>query len=193
MKQFTFESYEEYVEAQRRVTLNKLGRGNCFTRKAVADCCRQAMAQVEVKLGICHGVQKGGELELFRAAFGGEWLGTDIVSEALNCHKNIIQHDFETVRQEWIGSIDAIYSNALDHARRPWVAVKAWLSCLSETGCLFVEWTEWHNKLSRHGKKSDCFAASADEYHALLNSAGRVLGVIEVPDDECIRTIFQVR
>lgn len=211
--QFEFKSDEEYIEAQRSLTLRKLNKTlkaqgpeakqRVFTSAKVVDAIQEHYKEshrggIYTKIyGLCHGVRQGGELDLFEDRFGGDWIGTEIVEELCDGER-VIHADFsDPPRKEWIGNFDIVYSNSLDHARNPYKTVKSWLSCLSPDGCLYIEWTRWHNKLGRRGNKADCFAATEEEYMLLLAAAGRGDDVIEIEDGSGSRRfrrlIFPVR
>ena len=181
MNLFTFETYEEYVHEQTRLTRRKLEKPTLVsaTTPGVVAAIKNAHTG-QVARGLCHGVRRGEEVAMFAEALGGDWLGTEITPECCDGVR-VLCRDFETIDNDWLGSIDAIYTNAFDHARRPWVALRAWFACLSQTGRLYVEWNPWSARLGRHGWRGDCFAASSAEYYELLNTVGRVERALHVP------------
>ncbi len=178
MRQNKFESYDDYVDAQRVTTCRKMQRAykRCFAVDSVVDNIVEYHCDVADKpvYGLCHGVRYGEELDKFEKKFGGGvWIGTEIVSELCD-DVRIFNYDFSWVKDGWIGNFDLIYSNSFDHARYPRKVAKAWISCLSPSGRLYVEWSPWHNKLGGRSAKADCFAASADEYMKIFQKAGVV-------------------
>lgn len=199
MQQHYFHSYSDYIHAQERLTLIKVNRPNyrCFTTpvtvRAILACHLQSTLMPPHPFGLCHGVRDGKELTMFREAFGGIWIGTEI-TESLCNGIDVVHQDFTHVPDDWVGIADVIYSNSLDHALDPYKTVRAWLACLNCSGRLYVEWTPWHARLGRH-YKADCFAATDREYYALLNRVGSVLKVIEIEERgrrNYVRRIFQV-
>ncbi len=182
MKQHKFKSHEEYIAAQERITRHKtkIKRDRGFTSEKVVQNIVK-LFDFNVKNGLCHGVRRGQELDLFESYFGGSWIGTEIVAELCD-GKRIIHADFMDLPKDWIGRFDIVYSNSLDHARDPFKTAKTWIASLAPNGRLFVEWTVWHNKLGKKWNKADCWAASESEYLKLLDSAGTVDDVIRVPD-----------
>ena len=124
---------------------------------------------------------------------GGEWIGTEITKELCDGQK-IIHADFSVPQSAWIGKFDMIYTNSLDHARYPWKTIKVWVSSLSETGRLYVEWTRWHSWLGKKDTSSiaDCFAATDWEYLGLFQQAAKVEDVITIQEVKFDRRIFVV-
>lgn len=195
MKQFTFASHEDYVEAQRITTLRRLaacevnpGRRRSFTRPEVVEAIK-AIQPGTVRLGICHGVGGGEELDMLASGLGGEWIGTDIVEEMCDGAR-IVCWDFSAERTEWVGKFDAVFTNALDHAREPMVTLATWFGQLAPGGVLHVCWSRWHNKLSHNPlKRSDCLAANRDEYRGMLAAVGRLRAEVEVYDEKGIQHV----
>lgn len=183
-----FSSYEEYVEEQCRLTRRKVRKGRdylCTTRKTLEEIhdYHKWLISPIVRFGLCHGVRKGEELDVFQNLFRcGHWIGTELVPELCDDIRVFCQ-DFSYRNEHWIGKFDFIYSNAIDHALCPEDTLRAWISCLNEKGVLYVEWTPWHNMLSDNGNKADCFAASDVELQGLLGKVGEVIHVIETMDD----------
>lgn len=180
MELITFKSYDAYVAAQRRTTLHKINRPQGYQpfagQRAVKTIAKAHLHPVH--RGLCHGVRGGEELDLFERHVGGDWIGTEIVEELCDGAR-IIHHDFERRRQDWLGLFDIVYSNSLDHAQHPAVAVYEWLCQLSHTGRLYVEWTKFSTRLGKGWNKADCYAASLDEYIRLIEIHGVVHDVIE--------------
>ena len=180
MQQHEFGKYQDYIDAQCKLTRGKIERGNvrCFTSPFVVEAIRQNHPH-PVERGMCHGVRYGEELDMFERELGGRWIGTEIVPELCDGQR-IIRADFSDVRNSWIGEFDMIYSNSLDHARDPYKTLKAWIACLSPVGWLYIEWGVWHGKLGQRENKADCFAATEDECLELVLSAGRLCRTIGV-------------
>ena len=193
MKQFTFATYEEYVEAQRITTLRRREKKAMCPTKNVNFTQPEVVAAIQgiqyearggdaVRRGVCHGAGHAEEIDMLEAALGGKWFGTDIVAEMCDGLR-VVQWDFSIDRDDWRGAFDAIFTNALDHARFPRAAVAVWMGQLAPGGVLFVTWSGWHNKLSKHPlKRSDCFAASREEYRGLLGEFGQVIAEVAVVD-----------
>lgn len=191
MKLFTFRDNEHYVEAQRRITLTKCGRGDDggqFATAAVAEFM-WFFHPHPVQNGLCHGVRRGKELDLFRNVFpASTWIGTELVAELCN-GEDVFHFDFHDLKPDWLGKFDVVYSNSLDHSHTPSLAVERWLEQVSRPhGTLYIEWSRWHNSCCKDNE-ADCFAASKEEYLELLSGCGEVVGVHRVQR----RTIFIVK
>lgn len=196
MKRYEFSSHGRYVRAQRRVTLSKIKRPaiRVFTSQKAVDAihkyCQDRLFFVQH--GMCHGVRKGEELDLFDAVFPtAHWIGTEIVEELCD-DERVINANFSDDRDEWIGKFDLIYTNSFDHARYPQETLKTWMSQLRPGGHLFVEWTPWHAKLGKRWNRADCFAATRAEYKKLFDDVGGVTE-IEVVEKRFTRVIFAVQ
>ncbi len=174
MKQNKFSTYEDYVDSQKVITRRKMQRRpKCFAAISVIKSIKDYHSKIgSVKNGLCHGVRFGKEIDLLEREFHeGEWVGTEIVDELCD-GKRILCMDFCDVPNKWIGNFDLIYSNSFDHVRYPRKVAKAWISCLSDIGRLYIEWSPWHEKLGRGRGKGDCFSANRDEYEALFKKFG---------------------
>jgi hypothetical protein len=91
-----------------------------------------------IKFGLCHGTRRGLEQQWFREHLQCEVIGTEIADTALQ-FPNTIQWDFHEVKPEWIGNVDFIYSNALDHSYNPELCLARWMSCLRPGGICILE------------------------------------------------------
>lgn len=186
-KQYKFDTHTDYARAQMKLTRRKIRA--CFTRSFTSDLVTTAIAEYHVSqktsavaFGVCHGVRRGEELDLFEDSFpDAKWVGTEIVPELCDGTR-IINCDFVDVPDEWLSTVDLMYSNSFDHSRYPAKVAAAWVSCLSDTGRLYVEWTPWHGKLGGYGNHADCFAATVEEYECIFNSVGMVETVLDVED-----------
>ena len=158
MKLITFPDYEQYVAAQRR-TLSRRGMGPYFNGVQIwknCDWLRRFLGRGAEK-GICHGARNGLECDEFKKHFPSVTVfGTDLFPfsgrSALHRGKSeVVQHDFSLPKPEWTGAFDFVYSNSLDHARDPVVAVQLWLSQLKgdDFGASLWEWVQLGNLLGR--------------------------------------------
>ena len=196
MDQHEFTSHRQYVKAQRKVTLLKIRKpiNRVFTSEkvvgAIYDHCNDG--KFFVQHGMCHGVRKGEELDLFEAVFPvAHWIGTEIVKELCDGER-VIHADFSEDRDGWISKFDLIYTNSFDHARHPEQTLNTWMSQLTPNGRLFVEWTRWHAKLGKSWNRADCFAATRDEYRRLFDAVGDV-HEIEIQEKRFVRVVFVVQ
>ena len=168
-----WESYETYRKSQiethdrkskaRWVELSEL--------RMIASILTQFSLQ-GISKGICHGVRTGKEVSDLTELLGldkGNVIGTDIAADP---EGEIYQHDFHDERQEWCGMFDFVYTNALDHAHDPALALKVWASQLRTDGILLIHWSSAHNYYSEKRQFADCFAATACEVIQLIGEAG---------------------
>jgi len=172
-------NYKEYVRVQSKTTKSKLLRqpdrhfANPNEIKSICDAVKNNGVADDWKFGICHGVRNGWEVREFKKHFSFEIIGTDI-SKAATKFKYVIHHDFHNVKDEWLCSVDFIYTNSLDHSYDPKLALQRWVNCLTENGRLFITWTPAHGEMGLSSETGDIFAASKEEYRDLLNTYGVV-------------------
>jgi SAM-dependent methyltransferase len=176
--------YNEYRKAQvrknkRKITNQWVGRGEV---KEIAKHIRENVGSLS--FGICHGVRKSDEVKWFRRYLKIDVIGTDI-SPTAKSFKNTIQLDFHKALPEWIGSVDFIYSNSLDHSYDPEGCLATWVSCLRPDGLCYIHWGKDHQK---HFDKADCFKADIDYYRDTLLKPYNIVDEIEYRN----RTIFAV-
>lgn len=133
-------------------------------------------------IGLCHGTRRGLEQKWFRESLNCEVIGTEI-SDTATQFESTIQWDFHEVKEEWISSIDFIYSNSLDHSYDPRLCLHQWTKCLKPGGVLLVEHTEGHEK----AKETDPFGVKLELFPYLVLLWGRgeffVTEILECPKD----------
>jgi hypothetical protein len=95
------------------------------------------------KFGICHGTRRGNEQLWFRKYLNCDVIGTEI-SDSANQFPFTIQWDFHQIKPEWVGSMDFIYSNSLDHSYAPDKCLEGWMTCLKKNGVCIVEHSSGH-------------------------------------------------
>lgn len=182
MKRIEFDSYEQYVEAQ-KITVAKRGLGPYFCdleMQRIAEWCRANLLQV--RDGICHGARAGRECdELMRNMPQANIFGTDLFpysgkSGLTRGHAPVVEWDFNKPNPEWFGRFDFVYTNSLDHSNDPPATLQVWLGQLTWNGALFVQW----NRSDLDVKGGDCFGADPLEMIDLLNSVGRLQDMIYV-------------
>ena len=93
---------------------------------------------ISPQFGLCHGTRRGKEQEWFRKYLECEVIGTEI-SDTATSFPHTIQWDFHDVKEEWINSVDFIYSNSFDHSYDPEKCFKSWTSCLRPGGVCIIE------------------------------------------------------
>jgi len=159
--------YEFYVRHQGRMSTKKSHRTFALP-EVIAQIVRYLQEKdVHPTFGLCHGVRNGNENKWF-----GELLpdcvvlGTEIGPLAEQFPKTI-RWDFHEVKPEWIGAVDFIYTNSLDHAYDPERAVKNWVRCLTPSGYCVIE--AWGNaKVINSGSPTDPFSADLDSVIQLV-------------------------
>lgn len=100
-----------------------------------------------VAFGLCHGTRRGSEQLWFRKYLSCEVIGTEI-SDTAEQFPHTIQWDFHNVKPEWLGAVDFIYSNSLDHSYDPEKCLKTWMSCIKPGGLCIVEHSARHERAS---------------------------------------------
>jgi hypothetical protein len=97
------------------------------------------------------GARNGSEVLAFESLLKVDYvvnvIGTDISPNAKTVQKMIV-HDFHKPLPKECGAMDFIYSNSLDQANNPRLALESWLHSLSPTGCIYLEMQRGHGKQS---------------------------------------------
>lgn len=138
-----YESYEQYREIQVRHNRRKVERvwADEGTLSRLCDELRKAMPEKRQLRGICHGTRNGFEQRFLADHAGFDVIGTEI-SDTAERFDRTVQWDFHDVNDEWLAVFDFVYTNALDHAYDPALAIETWLNQLSADGVLALEITE---------------------------------------------------
>lgn len=97
----------------------------------------------ETRFGLCHGTRRGREQAWFQKYLGCEVVGTEI-SDTADQFPNTIQWDFHKTKDEWIDSVDFIYSNSFDHSYDPEGCLNAWMGCVRPGGLCILEHSSAH-------------------------------------------------
>jgi len=164
-----YQSPEQYREFQERGNANKLSR--VWVREDnIRMLSEYLLAHVSnLRFGICHGTRRGNEQAWFRQYTGAKVIGTEIASTATQ-FPDTIQWDFHKVKPEWVGAVDFVYSNSLDHSHHPVECVAAWMSCLRPGGVCILEWSRGSLRANRF----DPFSATEAEYWDLFRKEYRI-------------------
>lgn len=156
--------YERYKAVQTEGNKRKITQ--VFADEAnIAVISDYIRARMTPKFGICHGTRRGVEQKWFSERLACEVIGTEI-SDTATQFANTIQWDFHEVKEEWLGRVDFIYSNSLDHSYDPALALDRWMSCLTPNGLCFIEHTSLHE--ARHSSELDPFGADFDTMPTLV-------------------------
>jgi len=162
MKLYKYKSIEEYKKVQEDGNIKKL---HCVfvNEKVINEISNYIRWNIpNASFGICHGTRRGVEQELFIKNTGAKVIGTEISSTATQ-FPNTIQWDFHDIKKEWVGNVDFIYTNAVDHSYDPGHAISQWVKCLSNDGLCFIEYTKYNKSSS----KLDPFGATLEELKSL--------------------------
>jgi len=179
--------YSKYHQAQLTATQSKTGNHNASVSFAHQESIRFLSKQLRAMnivpntggFALCHAVRFGYEVAWFHEEFPNlNVLGTDIspsIAEvAVKRGAQVIEWDFHKVKPEWAGTASFIYTNALDHSYNPTEALKMWLSCLTCSGVVILEWTkEGHNR--EQTTEVDVFEGSFQTYKDIAAKAGGVI------------------
>ena len=187
MKLWKFNSYEEYKDAQLIGYNAKVNSHSWVDTYSVRGIVSYILDyNPDVSFGLCHGTRRGIEQEEFNKTFDRLGLdvtviGTEISAEAQDRFSNTIEWDFHKVKDEWINSIDFIFSNSFDHSYDPERALDSWMKCLNNKGLCFIEWNKDSDGKSR---SMDPYAASVDEYIELIEQKYELVEVLENEPDK---------
>ena len=146
MKLYKFDNYQEYKEVQVKGYNAKVNTHSWVDTHAIRGLVSYIVDyNSDVSFGLCHGTRRGIEQEEFNKTFEQlgmdvTAIGTEIAKDASNRFPSTIEWDFHEVKDEWINSVDFIFSNSFDHSYDPEKALDSWMSCLSEKGLCFIEW-----------------------------------------------------
>lgn len=141
----SYESYEQYRQIQTRHNKRKIDRvwADEGTLRVLCDELRRDIPDKACLTGICHGTRNGFEQRFIADHAGHDVIGTDISDTAEQFDKTR-QWDFHDVKEEWLSRYDFVYSNSLDHAWNPKLALETWLNQLNASGVLALEYTDTH-------------------------------------------------
>jgi hypothetical protein len=191
VRQVQFTSYDDYVAAQLKT--NEAKRDRVWVHQNELRQLAVAILQLvpRPKRGLCHGVRNGVEVRVLRDLLRCEVWGTEISPSAAD-FEHVIQWDFHQVKDEWLGAMDFIYSNSLDHSYDPQACLSGWLKCLSPRGRCFVHWSREHDYTDFGKNNADCFQATRQGYVQLIESVGSLERVVET-DAKGQRCLFVCR
>lgn len=136
--------YARYQQVQTHANLEKIDKvwATEANIRFYSDQLRDLLARPP-EFGLCHGTRRGLEQAWFAEELGCEVLGTEISPSSIR-FKQTINWDFHDVKSEWIGNVDFIYSNSLDHSYDPSLALQSWGRCLKPGGLMLLEWSDRH-------------------------------------------------
>ena len=179
MEIYKYKNYEEYKKKQIEANVRKLDR-TWVDPASLKNVMKYIHDNLNVKPRkiICHGRRRGLEqeyiLDYFKDIKDLDVIGTEISHTATE-FPNTIQWDFHDVKDEWVGSIDIIYSNSFDHSIKPRECLDTWMSCFKQKGICVIEYsTHTDHKIC----ETDPFAATLHEYKDLIEEKYEIVKVI---------------
>ena len=143
-----YESYEQYKGVQVYHNKRKLDRtwADEKTLDRVVDIVNGFVTRNEV-CGICHGTRNGYEQKYIKERCPGwQIIGTDISDSALDFPDTVVW-DFHDKNESWVDKFDFCYSNSLDQAWRPQLALQNWLNQIHVGGSVIIEHTLMHGPM----------------------------------------------
>ena len=151
-----YESYEQYREVQTYHNKRKIDRvwADEATLRVLCDELRREIPNKVHLTGICHGTRNGFEQSFIAAHAGHDVTGTEI-SDTADQFERTVRWDFHDVNEAWVSKFDFVYSNSLDQAWNPKLAVETWLNQLNGAGVLALEYAEAHSPT--HASEMDPF------------------------------------
>jgi hypothetical protein len=180
IKRHEYANYQEYVDRQVAANKAKIDRVWVKRESIEAIAAYLLLNTRWINFGICHGTRRGPEQQWFREALNCRVIGTEI-SDTAGDFPDTVQHDFHTIREDWLGKADFVYSNSLDHAYDPQVAVNAWVETLTPAGLCVIEWSDHHGP--EYVNQNDPFGASVPAMVGLIRGWGhKVREVLDLPD-----------
>ena len=178
--------YEQYKNIQ--IKTNKRKIDSSWVKEENVEILSKYLKEnvKNIQFGICHGTRQGFEQKWFKKYLECKVIGTEISDNAKN-YKNTIEWDFHNVKEDWLESVDFIYSNALDHSYDPEKCLNAWMSCIRKDGLCIIEHTSSHE----NSNSTDPFGATLSKMPFLILSWGKgkffPIDIIHAPVNDSVR------
>ena len=143
MEIYKYDSYGHYLKSQIEGNLIKI---ETLVKKNTAYVHEKTIMSVvkrkpNAKNILCHGTRNAKEQLYFLQNIPNAYVIGSEVSTNASDFPHTIQHDFNQVKEEWIGQFDIVYSNSFDHSITPLETLEVWRDQLNEDGLLFLEHT----------------------------------------------------
>ncbi|MCP1557137.1 UNVERIFIED_ORG: hypothetical protein M2438_001211 [Methylobacterium sp. SuP10 SLI 274] len=122
--------------------------------------------------GLCHRTRRGKKWEWFSKYTDANSIGLEISETAIQFPRTL-QWDFHETKFEWIGKVDAIYSNLWGRSYDPGKYCKGWLSCILAGSILFLEHTTYRR--ADRVSQLDPFDIALDQFVSFLAEIGQGL------------------
>ena len=164
------EGYEKYRKVQIFHNKRKISEvwADAETLGVISDYIKKHVPVV--RSGICHGTRRGYEQAEFSRQLGCPVIGTEI-SDSARQFENTVQWDFHEQKEEWRNRFSFVYSNSIDQAFDPKMALSTWAAQLEESGLLFLDHTMVHSPAA--ASEMDPFGAHPMVMPYLLFNWGR--------------------
>jgi hypothetical protein len=138
--------YGAYIEAQINATKQKAPLKSTWElEENIKFLCSAVKSLIpDVKTVLVHGSRNGEEQKWFRKYIKGSVaFGTEICPDLKDIPHTVIW-DFNKTNPDWIGRMDVVFTNCLDHVYNPMETIPVWLKQLSPNGRLIIEYTIQH-------------------------------------------------
>lgn len=138
MKKYSYQNYQNYLNAQIDTTTKKMGKMS-WIEDRIINTIADYVGDCESVL--CHGTRSGEEQIKFKERFGEQCfvVGSELHPDGAKYPMTVV-HDFNEVYEEWVGRFSIVYSNALDHCFDPEKTLSVWSDQVNENGKLIIEW-----------------------------------------------------
>ena len=134
------------------------------------------------RFSLCHGTRSGREAFWFRESLSGiQVWSTELSPVAAATAPWTMLWELHTVRPEWRGAADFVYSNALDHSFNASLAVSSWLEELAPGGAVLIHWAGGASKATGVHEDTAIFSAGYVRLVEIFSAAGNVTEVVSLP------------
>ena len=169
MKIYQYKNHEEYVAAQVEANVRKIknvwvDRHTIKTISARHDHAHRIL---------CHGTRNAAEQRYFQEFFPAAWIMGTEISPTADQFPMTVQWDFHEVNLDWTGTMDIVYSNAIDHSYDPVLALRTWADQLAPGGTLYVEHA--YAPEDNYARASDPLEIHDPEIREIIQSLGLTL------------------
>jgi hypothetical protein len=163
-----YNSDNEYIAKQIKKTSDKLNRGwhGAWTNEQTISKLSNYLQKSNKKIGICHGVRTGLEVEWFNNYLGSSnVIGTDI--DPVASKKEIVtKWNFQEHNKDWVGKFDFVYSNSHDHSCNPEETLKIWSEQIKQDGFILLDHSRSHGTV--YQDKTDCWGVEPELFPFVL-------------------------
>ena len=166
MKIYQYASHDEYVAAQIEANIRKI-KNVWVDRRTIQKISQRHNTVNRI---LCHGTRNATEQKYFLDFFpNAKILGTEI-SPTAHQFPMTVQWDFHEINKDWIGQMDIVYSNAIDHSYDPVLALTTWAKQVADTGRLYIEHA--YAPEDNYARPSDPLEIHDPEIRQIIKDAG---------------------